>query len=530
MRRALCALLLGLCLLGVALGPAPVQGAGEPRGREVVRLLNATRMEEAEAMLARVPDGDDWKGLATALLEFHYGDYSAAEAALPPPGSREEEDLAWLRTRILASKAATAGFEERREQNFLYRYQPGPDSILVDYAIDALEGQRAAMARVLGVAPARPVVIEFFSSLPGFVAASGLPAEWVETTNTVAICKWDRMLVLSPMQMRRGYPWKDTIAHEYVHLVLSRASNNEAPVWFQEGSAKVMESWWRKGPRPGPLDLDPYSESMLATAKKDKSLIPFESMHPSMAALPSSDAAGLAFAEVATAVDFIVGEVGEPGYRRVVEQTALHGDVMRAIDEVLGLHGGGFEKRWRRWLDAQPHQIRANVASIAQKIESGSGGQVDAEGTELDPVLLAHRAMQDFTRLGDLLRTRGHLEAALIEYGKASNAEPLHSPALANKQARTLKALNRAEFARDLLRASVALYPEFTPTVTLLAELAWSSGDAREAEALAWQAIGLNPFDPSPHAVLERVYAESERPQEAEREKNVLEVLSNRGW
>jgi tetratricopeptide (TPR) repeat protein len=523
-------LLLGLGLLCLALRPAPAQGAAEARGREVVRLLDATRMAKAEAMLAKVPDGDDWKPLATAMLEFHHGDYAAAEAALPAPGSREEQEIAWLRPRILAAKQATAGFQERKEQNFLYRYPAGPESILVDYAIDALEGQRAAMARVLGVAPERPVVIEFFAALDGFVAASGLPAEWVETTNTVAICKWDRMLVLSPMHMRRGYPWKDTIAHEYVHLVVSRASGNQAPVWFQEGSAKVMESWWRKGPRPGALDLDPYSESMLARAKKDKSLIKFESMHPSMAALPSSDAAGLAFAEVATAVDFILGEIGEPGYRRIVEQTALHGDVMRAVDEVMGLHGGGFEKRWLRWLEAQPHVLRNNVASLAQSLEAGAGAQVDDEGTELDPVLLAHRAMQDFTRLGDLLRNRGHLEAALVEYGKASDAESFHSPALANKQARTLQALGQADFARDLLQESVALYPEYTPTVTLLAELAFQSGDAQEAEARAWQSIGLNPFDPSPHAVLALVYAESERPVEAAREKNVIEVLSNRGW
>ncbi len=517
-----------IALLSLSVGTA--HAAGEPRGREVVRLLDATRMAAAEAMLAKVPDDDEWKPLATALLLFHQGDYPGAEAALPVPGSHEEEELAWLRPRIAAASFATAGFVERREQNFLYRFPAGPESILVDYAIDALEGQRAAMARVLGVAPERPVVIEFFGRLPDFVAASGLPAEWVETTNTVAICKWDRMLVLSPMHMRRGYPWKDTIAHEYVHLIVSRASGNEAPVWFQEGSAKVMESWWRKGPRPGDFELDPYSESMLATAKKDKSLIPFESMHPSMAALPSSDAAGLAFAEVATAIDFILGEVGEPGYRRVVEQTALHGDVMRAIDEVMGLHGGGFEKRWRRWLDAQPHQVRANVASIAQTLESGAGGETDPEGTELDPVLLAHRAMQDFTRLGDLLRTRGHLEAALVEYNKAAGAQTLHSPALANKQARTLQALGRADFARDLLKGSVDLYPEFTPTVTLLAELAWEGGDAKEAEIRAWQAIGLNPFDPGPHVILAQIYAASERATEAQRENKVIELLTNRGW
>jgi len=527
MMRAFLPLVLVCAVLGGA--PAASAGPGAASGQAVMTLLDQTRVAEAATLLDQVPTDDAYRGLAEAMLQFHYGDYAAAEAALPPPNSRAEGEHAWLRPRILGAKEVTRDFLERREQNFIYRFAPGADAILVDYAIEALEGQRAAMARVLGQAPERPVVIEFFPTVDEFVAASGLPPEWVATTNTVAICKWDRMLVLSPMNMGRGYPWKDTIAHEYVHLVLSRASRNRAPIWLQEGSAKVMESWWRKGPKPGALALEPYSETLLAKARADGELIPFAKMHPSMAALPSSEAAALAFAEVATAIDFLLGEVGEYGYRRVIESTAEHGDPMRAIDSVMGLAGGGFEARWERWLQSQPIEARANIAKLDSSLELGAAGKTDAEDEDLDAVLLANRAMQDLTRVGDMLRQRGHLRAALIEYDKASASQQFHSPKLANKQARTLASLGELDVARRVLEESVALYPEFTPTVTLLSELAMQAGDAQSAETHAWRSIGLNPFDPTPHVVLAQIYEASGRAEQAQREKTVLSVLNTYG-
>ncbi len=522
---------LALLLLLVA-SPAAA-GPDAPTGAEVIRLLDGTLMERAEADLSRVPDDDPLKPWAEALLQFHYGDYPAAEAAIPPGPA--PEGLEWLPTRISAAKEVTADFLERTEQNFIYRFHPGPDAILVDYAIEALEGQRAAMARVLGVAPKRPIVVEFFPDLRSFVLATGLPPEWVETTNTVAICKWDRMLVLSPMNMSRGYPWKDTLAHEYVHLVLSRASGNHAPIWFQEGSAKVMESWWRKGPQPGPFAIDPSTETMLAMATRENTLIPFSDMHPSMAALPSPEAAALAFAEVATAIDFILGEVGEAGYRRIVDQTAGHGQIMRAVDATLGLRGGGFEKRWERWLRSQPFEKvldDVNLGFRGQKIQDGAAGQSpDADGGDMDEVILEERKGEDLVRVGDMLRNRGHTRAALIEYQKAAGVMKRHSPMLANKQARALEDLGELDFARDVLQESVDLYPEFTPTVTLLAELSLGARDLAAAEQYAMQSIGLNPFDPTPHLVLAKIYEESQREDELQREKTVLSVLSTYvGW
>ena len=512
-------------LCAVLLGSSAALAAD---GAEVLDLLEQTRMAEAAAVLEQLSEDDPWRPWAQSAMLFHRGDYAAARRSLPEPGSdvQREARVPWLRNRIEQSYTATLGMLSRPLGNFVYRFMPGVDAILPEYAGPALEGQRAAMAELLGVAPSQAILVEFFPTVEGFVMASGLPREWVETTHTVAISKWDRILVLSPMNMSQGYPWLDTLAHEYVHLALSRASHNAAPVWFQEGSAKLLEGRWR-GAGLGSDFLGPWAESLLVTALGRDSLVAFEQMHPSMAALPSSELASLAFAQVACAIEFIFESVAASGYRRVVEETAARGDVMVAIAEVLGLRAGAFETRYQKHMRAKNLKLRAQVQGLLDALEAGAAAGSDPRSQGLDPVLVEHHRMQQFARLGDLLRLRGHREAALVEYAKADRAEPYHSPALANKQARTLRALGRVKEARRVLEESVALYPEFTPTTTLLAELAAQAGDTEKALVLFERSVSLNPFDPFVHRQLAEVLGLLGDEQGVARERRVLQVLGD---
>ena len=525
MRRLLLTLTV-VATLALSGSPAPAR-SGAPTGADVLILLGQTRIEEAAAMLEGVPESDPARGLALASLLYHRGRYDEAHDALVAGGAASPEleaAMAWLPRQIGQAKAATVGMLERTVGHFTYRFEPGADAILVEYASEALEGQRAEMERLLGVAPTEPTVVEFFPTVARFVQASGLPAEWVETTGTVAICKWDRILVLSPMNMARGYPWMDTLAHEYVHLALSRASYNEAPVWFHEGSAKLLESAWRGGEREE--FTSPYAESLLAVALEEDALISFDQMHPSMAALPSADAATLAFAQVALAIDYILDEAGDEGYRRIVEQVRLHGDVLRAIDLVLG-RSGRFEVRVRSHIEQQRPVVRRNVAGFEPHLKDGAAREPDDDGRALDPVLLADRKMQDLTRVGDLLRLRGHLEAALLEYEKAVHVGPFHSPALANKQARALRKLGREAEAVGVLRLTVGLYPEYTPTVSMLCDLSAAAGDDAAAIEVCRTSVGLNPFDPTVHRRLVELYDRAGRTEQAEQERRVLQLLGD---
>ena len=80
-------------------------------------------------------------------------------------------------------------------------------------------------------------------------------------------------MIVSPRALVAGYPWLDTLTHEYTHYVVTRISHNTVPIWLHEGIAKFEERRWR-GPSGG--GLTPAMEHLLATGIAHKQLITFE--------------------------------------------------------------------------------------------------------------------------------------------------------------------------------------------------------------------------------------------------------------
>lgn len=75
----------------------------------------------------------------------------------------------------------------------------------------------------------------------------------------------------------------------------------------------------------------------------------------------------------------------------------------------------------------------------------------------------------DLTMLGDILKSRQYVQAAIVEYQKAIDESKMLSPVLYNKLAGTY--LLQKDFAKAevLLRKSLNYYPQFTTTLTHLA-------------------------------------------------------------
>jgi hypothetical protein len=140
-------------------------------------------------------------------------------------------------------------------------------------------------------------------------------------------------MVVSPRATLFGYPWMDTLVHEYVHLVVARLSHDTVPVWLQEGLARFEQTRWR---RPPEVKLTATEQALLTTALKKGRLISLDEMHPSMAKLPSQDAAALAYAEVFTLVGWMHEKLGYPGLRAVLAAQRDGRSARRAVTDALG--------------------------------------------------------------------------------------------------------------------------------------------------------------------------------------------------
>lgn len=471
------------------------------------------------ARLAQVA-GDSASAKAfKAEVAFAKAEFAEALRLLEEAAPSLPDDEAVQRNLALyrATAEATEGFTVAKRGDVEIRYLPGTDLVLVDEAFEALQAAHDRIGPLLGGAPPGGIRMELYPTADRFTKASGLPPEAVQTTGVVALSKWTRLLVTSPRALGRGYAWKDTIAHEYIHYIVAWRTKDRAPVWLQEGIARSHESLWFLDAPPA---LQPFQQSLLADALAKDSLVPLERMHPSMAFLDSAEEATLAFAQVSTMMVHLREAAGVGSVSQVLDKVRGGTDALKATAEVA--NGGdvdGFMNGWRGMLK-DLHLVSRKLAAMPTVL----GPAEDDFG--VDPVLAKRRDLAGHARLGDLLREAERHEAALIEYRKAiPDGEP-PSPTLSARMADAFVALKRTDEALSTLRASVTDYPEYASTRKRLGEILLAQGKHREALVQFRASADINPFDPEVQSALADLYASTGDKALAERHARYRGILA----
>jgi len=429
------------------------------------------------------------------LAEFYAGDYEAAADGIAELGKdpRSATNLGQLADVIVSTYETTKNYETFTHENFEVSYAPGQDEILVPYAVDTLKATAEALEAELGVKMVSPVRLEIYPDAESLARVSPLSVEAIRTTGTIALCKWGRLMIASPSALMHGYPWLDTIAHEYVHLLLTKAALDQAPVWLQEGLAKFLETRWRQD-EPS-LRHDPASSQQLHAAAAANELLDFDDLHPSIALLPTQEAASLAFAQVSSFMERYYSGYGREGVQRVLQRVGEGEDARKAFARVAGVPWKTLEARWKSSLSKDPESPPARL--MPRYLRGEATAQDELAGVELE------RA-RNYVRLGDLLWTRSRPAAASVEYAKAHKAAPA-DPVVASRYARSAIAGGRPQMAIAPLKKTLEGYPTHAPALSSLATAlfrTWRLGAARDT---ANRAIAHNPFDPQPHCILSKL-------------------------
>ncbi|HEY0193154.1 MAG TPA: tetratricopeptide repeat protein, partial [Kofleriaceae bacterium] len=407
--------LVAVCLLALPAAAAPPRRDRTVTGDVIkaARFLQTARLDDARGLLAdlqrRAGDTAEVKWLA-AELQFQTGDYAGAVKLLDKVPDDAVDGLAGQTRKLAASSlAVTQSFAETRSPrgHFLVRYAPGPDATIAGLAGEVLDAAWEVVGEDLGMQPADPIRVELLGAPSDLAKLSPLTETDIETTGTIALSKYNKLMVVSPRATIFGYPWMDTLAHEYTHLVVSRVAHDTVPVWLQEGLARLEQTRWRHPPE---LQLSATEQALLAAALRKGRLITFDEMHPSMAKLPSQEAAALAYAEVYTLVGWMQGKIGYKGIRDALIAQRDGKSARRAVAEALGMTWPAVEKEWRTHLKVGDTKARAG-----KPIKFAKGG-VESENIGLEQV---NARARKHARLGGMLRARGLAEAAVIEYEKA---------------------------------------------------------------------------------------------------------------
>jgi tetratricopeptide (TPR) repeat protein len=472
---------------------------------------------EAKTLLVKDPKDPKLLDLASQIA-FHRGDYQQSLKLMKSSLEIEEEEN---RKHFVLFLEATIGVTEPLKRyessHFAVSLDERQDGILADYITDSLEKTYRFMAEHYSFSPGEKVRVEVFPDTKAFYYASSLSARDIEVTGAVGITQFNKLMVLSPRALVHGYRWLDAISHEYMHYLIVKLTANKAPIWFHEGLAKYDETRWRNGPSY----LSSLYETLLFRALSEGRLIPFEKMEPSLVKLETPDDVQLAYAQAASAIDFIIAKVGHDGLREIMRRMAMSDKkgASDSIKEVMGMEFVEFEKNWKDFLASKKLKGIDGVNVRRLKIKGGLSDEERLDLEEIKSMVARNRAY-----LGDQLNERGRKGAAVIEYRRALTENTNSVPVL-NKLSSVLISMDREEEALELLIRSRDLSPDHPTAYANLGKIYLKHKDLKSAMESFQAVVEINPYNPEAHLGLAETYEISGDRLKTQKEREIAKKL-----
>jgi hypothetical protein len=483
---------LTLALAALVATGAGRSGAQPEAALTAQALIAGLDLDEARRTLAASGDVDEpHVALERARLAIYELDCDGAAAILARPEVQKLEqgdllaDIARGCQRVTASLAT----DKDEARAIEVRWQDEHDRALAPLLFDTIAAARDALTRDLGVDWPRPTRVVVVRDLLSLSAMTGLPYKSAQTTGTVAVAKWGRVTLLSPRASRHGYQWRDTVAHELTHLAVTRASRDQAPLWLQEGVAKREEVRWRA---PGPFDDRPSPDSVVQRGIELGIDLPLDKLGPSIAMLPSADAAMVAFAEVTSFVRFYATSGQTSGGDTALPKLFAELKDGKTADAALQAASGAdlktWDGRWRAHLAGRPREPLPALFGLGEKVDSEK-----------------LRDLRDRSRLADLLLARGHASEAVRELDRielvAAPAAPdawehaLSDPSVRWLRARALEGAGRREDGEPLVADPKQVVTSYGPWWAVRGRYARLRTDEPAGIASFIEAVAADPFD-----------------------------------
>ncbi|MFV8755951.1 peptidase MA family metallohydrolase [Nannocystaceae bacterium ST9] len=502
---------------------------------EFLNLVEAWQLDEATRELESLAGLE--RELASGVLAIYEARYVDAERALAGvvaarmPASEGDEPAAApdaFTARAQHYLAVARGAQIALGDAIVVRSDDGrfeavfadrKDQILAPYLFDAMGSAYEVLGEEIGERPDHPIRFEIYDEPGKLALVTPLTLDNIYTTGTVGICKYRRIMMITPRVMVYGYGWLDTAVHEYVHYVVTLRTHNEAPVWMQEGLAKLFESRWREGAAE---PLDPPIRRLLHDALVHDQLVTLEQMHPSIAMLPSQEMAALAYAEAETMLGLLAEERGQAGLGALMDEVGRGVDAKQAFAHAWGDEFERFFEVWKQTMRTRTAAGGRGTDKPLSDIEFRDDPDAAEPG---DPSLagdvfshLGGGRARQHARLGVLLTLRGHREAAVIEYEKARavDRKVRDDPQLGRRLGELYLELDRAAEALPLLELASEAEPDDPNLAAALGRARLQTGDREGARAALDLAIRQNPFIPAIHCDLAEL---AEDPLELAREK-----------
>ena len=152
------------------------------------------------------------------------------------------------------------------------------------------------------------------------------------------------------------------------------------------------------------------------------------------------------------------------------------------------------------------------------------GGLADEERLDLEEI--KSMVARNRAHLGDQLKERGRVGAAVIEYRRALTENPNSVPIL-NKLSSVLIVMDREKEAVELLVRARDLSPDHPTAYAYLGKIYLKQKEFKSAIESFEDSIQINPFNPDVHLGLAEAYETTGDKRNGQKEREIVKRLTH---
>lgn len=481
---------------------------------DIKSLLESGKFEIAKNKINNISDVY-LKNYYNALYHLYLGDYQTAENYILEISSiplLDDEKQFFLEYIPLLNKILSNGYMSFDSEHFKVMLK-GRDIILKDYILEKLEDIYSKYKELFLYAAEDKVRVEVYNTKDEFAFASTLGKENVEKAGVVGICKFNRIMILSPENLPFGYRWCDTLAHEYIHFILNRITEFTYPLYLHEGTARYFDTLYRS---ENSLYLTAGNANLLLDAKKNNKLIKFKDLKGSLVYLDSQQQVELAFSEVASFVEFLISSYGKEKFIQFVYSYKKYSNNEDKL--YLDIFKTNFEKILNMWEDF------IDTKEEISKLYSGAKPDFKFFSVGSENILIGLDTKQ-YIELGDKFLANRNYKAALYQYKKAQQQENFN-PVVLTRIAKINFLLKNYNEAENILQECIKANPNYVNSYELLVKIYYEKGEYEKIFDVFRNILEINPFNYEIRNIVAEVYADLGKIKEAVKEYEVVSILN----
>ncbi|MEW5693460.1 MAG: tetratricopeptide repeat protein [Candidatus Hydrogenedentota bacterium] len=388
-------------------------------------------------------------------------------------------------------------FKKYESLNFIVHAIP-EDEKTAHFILNGLEKAYNLYSKIFDFRLNNKLAVEVYSEIQSFNRASSLSKRQIEISGAIGICRFNRLMFLSPGATMLGYRYVNTGVHEFFHYIIYKKTKANCPIWIHEGSARFFEGFFKKKSVSNFLTEEQIN--LLLDACETDQWVSFDDMEPSLVDLPKPSDVSLAFAIASITVDFLT-------------ESGKNLEIMKKIYEGLGAG-----KNWRDIIYEQKgiksdelfNKIKEHIMSKNYKRVPGATLKLkhildkreQSFNPENDLKIIEQPKIREYLQIGDGFRMRGRNRAALIEYKKALKLDAL-SEVILTRIGITYRLLGEIDKAIENLNRATETNDAYPTPYKYLGIIYKEKGDIKRAKEYIEEALEIQPYDPELYKILD---------------------------